>query len=530
MKIAFISPKWLTENSYPPLGLAYLAAVMEQKSHEVKIFDLSFNNPHAPIESDLDELLKFAPDIVGITTYTNSFYSAKEAARYIKASSKAIIAMGGPHATVFPEQTAAEPDVDVVVYGEGEETFGELVDCLEGNSSWVGKSGFSERKGRHLLGGKVGVFLKEKERHLLGGKVGVFLKEKGRQGELSNIKGLAYKDTSAIGSPVVLNAKRDMVKNLDDIPFPARHLLEIHRYQLRNADGELETTVMTSRGCPYSCIFCYKGIYGSSFRQRSPENVMAELKQIIQDYGIKNFYFVDDLFTVNPTWLRQMNSLIRDANSGIIWRCLGRVDRVTPEILKDMADSGCSEIHYGIESGNDDILKSINKRITVEQVKEAVKWTKDAGISTKGYFMVGLPGDTEETIQRTIQFAIDLELDKAQFSLTTPLPGTKLWDIVKEKYPHVDFDEHFSKAFYLAEDNQLISPFFNLSQLNEERISTLAGQAGKLFAEGRRRKLFVKTFGEAGGEFIWKLSRNPTVRSFGLARETGSRVISLFAR
>jgi len=197
------------------------------------------------------------------------------------------------------------------------------------------------------------------------------------------------------------------------------------------------------------------------------------------------------------------------------WQCLARVDRVTPELLRLMQMSGCREVHYGIESGNPQILKELGKAITMDQVRQAVAWTADAGIMAKGYFMLGLPGDTEETMRQTIQFASELELDEAMFSLTTPFPGTRLWQELVARDPNIEFDQDFSKAFYYNNYDEQIKPFFNLSQVSDEKLAQLAFDAQAEFQESVRRRKYLQKLGPRVGSLIYQLSRSSFLRRIG---------------
>ncbi|MGC8825486.1 MAG: B12-binding domain-containing radical SAM protein [Anaerolineae bacterium] len=351
MKVALISPKWnQMVNSYPSLGLGYLAAVLERRGDEVRIFDFGLD-PRRPLEEEVYDVLAFRPDVIGLTAMTTSYHSAEEIMTLLRAGTRAPMVLGGPHATVFPERTLQEqPALDYLVFGEGEETMLELMEVIEGRRDPAAVAGLCYR----------------------------------RDGE------------------VICNPARPLIRDLDALPFPARHLFQLERYPLYAPDGGRMLTVLTSRGCPYNCSYCFKGIVGRTYRQRSPENLILELKELIRTYGIRNFYFIDDLFTLDVKRLNVLLDMIIAEGLDIRWQCLARVDRVTPELLRKMAAAGCRQIHYGIESGNQKILDRVGKRITLEQVRQAVRWTAEAGIRSKGYFMLGLPGEEEEDVDALI--------------------------------------------------------------------------------------------------------------------------------
>lgn len=469
MRVCLISPKWnKMVNSYPPLGLGYLAAYLEQEGHAVQIFDFGLE-PGTPLEEDVARAVASAPDLVGITAMTSNYQSVLDTARLIKAALPSPIVIGGPHATVFPERVIQEPAFDYLVFGEGEETLAELVRTLE-------KSDFRPSTA-----------------------------------QLGQIEGLCFRD----GERIVRNAPRPLIRNLDALPFPARHLFQMERYPLYGPDGERMISVLSSRGCPYNCSYCFKGIVGRTYRQRSAENIVAELRQIIAAYGVRSFYFVDDLFMINDRRLVALAQRILEEGLEIRWQCLARVDKVNPEVLALMRQAGCRQIHYGIESGNQAIVDAIGKQITLEQVRQAVHWTREAGILSKGYFMLGLPGDTEETMEQTIRFASELDLDDAMFSLTTPFPGTRLWDELCAKRPGTEFDADFSRAYYYNSYTEEIAPFLNVSEVSDARLARLAQEAKQRFAESKRKRKYMRFFGRSLGTWIWRLSNIPQVRSVG---------------
>lgn len=471
MKVSLISPKWnRMVNSYPPLGLAYLAAVLEREGHEVRAHDFGLY-PNVPLTEQMEAVADFGPQLVGITAMTNTYHAVAETAKSARERTGCPVVIGGPHATVFPERVTREVFVDYLVYGEGEETLTELVGALEAEGPRP-----SDRT-------------------------------------LSAIKGLCYERDGG----VQCNPERPLIRDLDDLPFPARHLFDLKAYPLYTPDGERMVTVLSSRGCPYNCSYCFKGIVGRTYRQRSPDGIVAELHQIISQYGIANIYFIDDLFTMNRERLKVIAQRIIEENLNIRWQCLGRVDRVDPEVLDLMHRSGCRQIHYGIESGNDEILRAVGKRITKEQVRQAVAWTARTGIRSKGYFMLGLPGDTEATMRQTIGFAAELDLDDAMFSLTTPFPGTRLWGELVSKRPEIEFNQDFSRAYYYNNYAEEIEPFLNVSEVSDQVLSRMAVKAKRTFAEGKRRRRYVRAFGKLLGMALWQVSRVRPLRAAGRA-------------
>lgn len=464
MRVALISPKWnQMVNSYPSLGLGYLAAVLERRGDEVRIFDFGLD-PRRPLEEEVLDVLAFRPDVIGLTAMTTSYHSAEQTISLLRAGTHAPMVLGGPHATVFPERTLREqPALDYLVFGEGEETMLELMEVIEGRR------------------------------------------------DPAMVAGLCYRRAGQ----VMCNPARPLIRDLDALPFPARHLFQLGRYPLYAPDGGRMLTVLTSRGCPYNCSYCFKGIVGRTYRQRSPENLIQELKELIRTYGIHNFYFIDDLFTLDVKRLNVLLDMMIAEGLDIRWQCLARVDRVTPELLRRMAAAGCRQIHYGIESGNQEILERVGKRITLEQVRQAVRWTAEAGIRSKGYFMLGLPGDTEETMEQTIQFAASLDLDDAMFSLTTPFPGTRLWEELVVRNPETQYNSDFSRAYYYNSYTEEIAPFLNVSEVSDQRLSQLAIEARRRFDESRRKRKYQRRLGKPLGTALWAASQWKPVRAIG---------------
>jgi len=464
MKIALIAPKWNKKaNDYPPLGLAYLAAVMEQSGHETRIFDLSLD-PDSSLEADADSIVAFDPQLVGITAMTSLYQSALETATLLKARLGRPIVIGGPHATMFPERLLTEsPVLDYVVRGEGELTLRELVEALEG------------------------------------------------QRDLSSVAGLTYR----VRSEVVSNPDRELLADLDSLPFPARQHFDLSRYGLRTPQGQPMVTILSSRGCPYNCSYCFKGIVGRTYRHRSPQNIIAEIKQVIGQTGIRSLYFIDDLFTADVRRLSELMELMIAEKLDIRWQCLARVDRVTPEVLRTMYAAGCRRIHLGIESGNPDVLRQISKGIKLDQVRQTVRWAKDAGIQVKGYFMLGLPGDTEATMQQTIDLAVELDLEEAMFSLTTPFPGTRLWDELVKRHPETEYNQDFTRAYYYSNSDEEVVPFLNVSEVSNEVLGEWMRKAHDALAAAKARDAYRNAFGSRLGPVLWRLARVPPLRALG---------------
>lgn len=371
--------KDLNIGHYPPLGLMYIAGYLERESsHQVEILDVAVEalDYHGLGE----EIRRRAPDVVGVYTTCFTLYNAYEVARCAKKVDPGIIVvLGGPHVGIYPRETIGLPAVDYLVLGEGEVTVKELLDALEGNR------------------------------------------------EFSKIAGIAYKENG--GSHIT--AHRALLHSLDDLPFPARHLLPYRKYYSLIGKSEISTTIMASRGCPSGCNFCYVQ-YGRSLRMRSPGNVCDEIESCV-DMGIREFFFFDENFTINRKKVLSLCDEIKRRGLKIYFDIRSRVDTVNEEVLRRLKDAGCERIQFGVESGTQEILKAMNKRITLEQVEKTFRAAKKVGLTTYADFMIGYPGESLEQIKRTIEFAVELDPDFVQFGVTALFPKTRIYYDALEK-------------------------------------------------------------------------------------------------
>jgi len=366
-----------------PLGLAYLASFIEKDNHEVKIIDsATLGYKIKDIKNRIEE---FNPQLVGVTATTSSIYDAYNVAKLTKSLNPEIkVVAGGPHVTFTAKQTLKEcPFIDIVVRGEGEETFKELVNNLESYTE--------------------------------------------NASSLKKIKGITFKNNGRIEE----TESRPFIKNLNEIPFPAYHLLPMDRYRL---EGKRFSAIMSSRGCPFSCIFCSSSaLFGKVWRARSPENVIEEIKLLKNKYRVREIEFLDDTFTLNNKRAGKIAELLIKENLGISWSCSSRVDTINQSLIEKLKKAGCHTIYLGIESGSQKILNIISKGITLTQAEKAVNLVKKVKLNTFGSFIIGIPGETVKTIKKTIDFAKKLSPSFAQFTICTPYPGTKLFDMAKEK-------------------------------------------------------------------------------------------------
>ena len=269
--------------------------------------------------------------------------------------------------------------------------------------------------------------------------------------------------------------KYSYMKDLDSIPFPDRELVDIKSYQYL-IKGQPATTVITSRGCPYGCAFCANNAWGKTLRMRSPENIIEELKLLIKKYGYKAFMFFDDTMTVNRKRMEKLCSMIKEL--GIIYRCFIRSDTVDKDILAKMKDSGCVEVGVGMESGSQRILDIVDKGETVEQNMKAVKWCQELGISVKGFFVVGFPGEDKESVRETIEFIEESKVDDLDVTIFTPYPGSKIY-VNKKKYD-VSFHDNYAESWYKGKPDAYKS-MVATSHLTAEEIAEIRNSIEKRF-------------------------------------------------
>ncbi|MBI5061120.1 MAG: radical SAM protein [Candidatus Aenigmarchaeota archaeon] len=337
-----------------------------------------------------DAVAKEKPLVVGISSITATYYRAFELAKNIKSLMDIPILIGGPHASIMPHDILNDGFFDIVVAHEGEFTTLELVNEFKKNPG----------------------LLKDKK-------------------TLKGVDGIFFRD----GRKVVGTKPRALIENLDVLPFPARHLVDLKAYKpLPNQYKRLPITNMVAiRGCPFSCTYCSNSaVFGKRIRAFSPQRVVDEIRHLRERYGIKEISFWDDNLTIDKKWMTAVCDLLIKERVDVTWCCYGRVNTVDSDILKKMSKAGCWNIFYGLESGNQELLDIIKKGITLQQIRDAMKWTSKAGIETRGSFMIALPGETPELARKTIDFAVDLDLDYAQFCITTPFPGTELYEQAKK--------------------------------------------------------------------------------------------------
>ncbi len=368
-----------------PFFLAYAAAVLERSGVEVQLVDAIAEGIDTP--SFLRTVEDLAPDLVLLETSTPSIDSDLVLSQEIKERlPTAWLALSGPHVSALPIETLeAAPQVDFVLIGEYEYTLRDLTACLKA------------------------------------------------EGDLGQVLGLVWREADGA---VRVNSRRPLIANLDELPWPARHLLPMHNYCDPFAGLPMPGLPMwASRGCPFRCIFCVwpRVMYGGqTYRVRDPIDVVDEMEQTAYRYNLRSVSFDDDTFDIGKPRILTLCREIKRRNLGLPWTAMARADTADREMLEAMAEAGLYAIKYGVESGVQELVDAAGKSLDLSQVKETVRITKDLGVKVHLTFTLGLPGETEETIRRTLDFAAEVDPDSVQFSIATPYPGTVYYEMARQ--------------------------------------------------------------------------------------------------
>jgi len=380
--IVLINPRY-QPSFQPPLGLAYLAAYLKKQGHhDVQIIDTTFER----LEDRLSMVT--TPEMFGIYIMTPYYAGAHKTVEFLRKRFPGVpIIAGGPHPTVAPEDTLTRLQIPICVRGEGEYTILELVNAIKNGS------------------------------------------------DLSNVQGVSYIDP--VRKQIVHTHAREPIPNLDDLPFPSRELLPMDSYLRGGTESAFSyrniraTTMITSRGCPFSCSYCQptlNQIFGKKVRSRSVDNVIEEIAQLIHNFSIKGIFILDDTFTFNKNFVIQFCEEVLRRNFNLQFAINSRVNTIDEEMLTILKKAGVVTIMYGIESGNQTVLDNIKKKITIEQIRKAIISTKNKGINVYGYFMIGSPEESLSSLKDTFSLVRKLPFDEVQFSMATPYVGTYLYD------------------------------------------------------------------------------------------------------
>ncbi|MCX6707673.1 MAG: radical SAM protein [Candidatus Woesearchaeota archaeon] len=430
-------------NEQAPIGLAQLAAITRQNNHDTEILDCGALN--LGYSQALKIILDKKPDYVGLSSTTAFVDHAGKLAKMIKQkNNKITILVGGPHITALPEKTMDKyPQFDIGVLGEADITITELLESLDNKK------------------------------------------------DLSSVKGLMYRQ----GKKLVKTEPRGFVEDLDTLPMPAYDLLpDITKYYMPPANSLYRLpsiSIITSRGCPMQCTFCANVVFGNRCRAHSAEYVMKTIRYLYDNYGIREIQIYEDNFAAYRERLIKLCKMLIKEKLDLSFWCMASVNMVNPEVLKLMKQAGFWQIAYGCESGSQMMLDKYKKNVKLERIDQALKWTKEAGISTKGFFMIGGPNETNETMKQTVDFIKRLPLDDFHVTFFAPLPGSEIYANVKK---YGTFDEDWEKM------NMFDKPSFIPHGLKEEDMVYYYKKAYRQFYL-RPRTIWY---------FIKKL-RNPTV-------------------
>lgn len=470
MSILLINPPFCSSSSsddlFPPLGLACIAAVIREKGHNVSIFDASINKKQKVRkigrgywygknwEEIKEEIRKYKFDAVGIGCFFSMrFPYALNVAKIIKKIDKNIpIIIGGIHATAEPREVLKNKEIDYVVIGEGEQTIIDLIKAMHKNS----------------------------------------------KKDLKKIDGLGYK----INGKILINPKTRYIHDLDSLPLPARDLLDMEYYIASKGfrwdlGDKKQTSVITSRGCPNRCTFCNMHmINGRIYRGRSAKNVVDEIEELIKQYGIEELSFEDDNLTFDRERILNICKEIISRGIKIKWNTPNGVSAkvLDEEVLRYMKKSGCVSINLGIESGDPVILnKVIKKGLSLEKVKEVVWLCKKIGLIVNGYFIIGMPGETKESINNSIKFANSIPLDKIALFFATPFPGTELYEqCLKNKYISEDYHQQITHKSFILFDKPLIeTPLMSKEELLKARRKFFLSFLMNKFRKNKREFFFL---------------------------------------
>jgi radical SAM superfamily enzyme YgiQ (UPF0313 family) len=402
-RVCLINPPTRALSLRPPHGLMYISSYLTSHDVENLLLDPKGNIPEdAIVRKTINEAIKWGPDIVGISCLTTDVPCVLGMVGEIKTLlPDCKIVLGGIHPTLFPEEMLENENVDFVVMGEGEQTLLALVEACG-------------------------------------------------EGDFSTVKGIAYKNEGK----TVINEKRPMISDLDDIPVPAFDKVNMEYYLQPNIHlirgiPMRGFYVFSTRGCPYSCRFCVnKNIFGRSIRFRDPIEVADEVEYLYNKYKIDSFYMYDDTFGVKKSHAFMFCDELKKRKLPLVWGCATRINLIDEEFVRKLKDAGCLQIDFGVESGSQRLLDLLQKEITLDQIRYAVKLCKKHNIRVFSNFMINLPTETETDIDNLIEFADEIKSDISIFNITCPFPGTDIQTYMKEKLTEEDYPKMSGMASY----------------------------------------------------------------------------------
>jgi len=394
---------------YPPLGILYLSAYLEEKGYEHTVFDTTFSTK----QLFQNYLLEHRPAVLAIYINLMTKINVIETIRFVKSQptlANTKIILGGPDVR-YNKENLLNHGADFLVIGEGEESFLELIEALYNNQSFIA------------------------------------------------INGISFKTKDGA---IIINPERGLRKNLDELPFPNRKKINLHQYldTWKKHHGYSSVTINTMRPCPYSCHWCSRGVYGKSYRRRSPQNVVNEIKIIQQQYNPDNIWFVDDVFTVSHKWLEEFTVLLEEQQVKVNFECITRADRLNEEAIQLLKRAGCFRVWIGAESGSQKIIDLMDRRVDVKVVQQMINAAQKAGIQAGTFIMLGYPTETEEDIKQTLQHLKNSNPEWFTITITYPIRGTELFEEVEavsnanqinwaeNTDRDIDFKRTYNKQYY----------------------------------------------------------------------------------
>lgn len=448
-------------NLMPPLGILSIAAWLEQHGIEVEIIDGYANRESHEVM--VAKIIASGCSAVGFSCTTSSFPETNRIATHLKEKAPNIITvLGGAHAcTIGAPLLDSYPAIDYLVIGEGENTMLEL-----------SRAGFSN---------------------------------------VESIPGIAYRDSDGNGT---LTSQRGLIKDLDSLPFPAYHLLpnfpRLYKLPLFSYPRSPNTSIISSRGCPYACSYCDRSVFSRGFRFNSPEYILEHVAMLNRDYGIRHVFFYDDLFTFDRTRVAEFCNLKAKKGIKVSYNCIARLEHVDAELLALLKGSGCWQVNFGIESGDPEVLKKHRIFYELDEVGQKLQMVKKAGMRVKGLFMVGLPGENEAAIRRTIDYALSLPLDEINVTKFTPFPGAPVYKNIRE---FGEFDENWELM-------NCINSVFVPSGMTREQVDSLYDEFIRRFYHRTNITLgYARMLWKSPHSIYSFLSHLPQILSFQLKQK-----------
>lgn len=428
---------------YPPLGLASISAWLDRSGIEHELIDTTFGNRAA----FLDHMVALQPDVVAFYATLMTRKNVIALAREIRARAggrKVTFVLGGPD-TRYNAADYLANGIDYLVVGEGEQTMEDLARALRGDR---------------------------------GAAVP------------ADIPGLIHANNQG---GVVFTPERALLPSIDDLPLPARHRLDLGRYlsTWKDAHGVSSINVSTQRGCPYSCKWCSRTVYGKSYRRRSAGQVVAELQGLVERYQPDQFWFVDDVFTINHRWLEQFALELKNAGLSIRYECITRAERMNDRVVELLAETGCRQVWIGAESGSQRILDAMDRKVSIETVTRAMQQARAAGIRTGTFLMLGYPGEEETDIHATLDYLKKARPDEYTITLAYPIKGTELYEELAHRVELPDFATGSDREIRFKRTYRDDYYRHALAYLNHA-MALEAGKPATALASGRTRLAVVR--------------------------------------